>query len=194
MSRLYPALAILALSALLLLAACDDGDGGPAMTDTAAVTTGTPAPAPADSFEGGREPVEKPGGTAPPMPVLVDVQAASHDGFDRVVFEFTGALPGYRVEYVSAPIVQCESGEQVTVSLLTYLQVRMTPAAAHDEAGAPTFGSQLLIPGLPSVVEVGQICDFEAELTWVLGLYGNVDFAVSDLTDPFRIVVDVAQP
>jgi hypothetical protein len=34
-------------------------------------------------------------------PTLVDVRAGSHAGFDRVVFQFRGAVPEHRVQYVA---------------------------------------------------------------------------------------------
>ncbi len=136
-----------------------------------------------------------PGGTAPPTPLLADVRAARHEGFDRVVFDFgVTSRPGYRVEYVTAPIQQCGSGNQETVDGSAFIQVRMTPAAAHDDAGQPTFGPTELLPGLLTILEVQQICDFEGNVTWVLGLSEEVDFVVSALPDPFRVVVDVAHP
>ena len=37
-------------------------------------------------------------------PTLVDVRAGRHPGFDRVVFEFRGAVPEHQVRYVE-PLV-----------------------------------------------------------------------------------------
>jgi hypothetical protein len=34
----------------------------------------------------------------PPVPVLEHVRVGRHPGYDRIVFEFTGPLPGYRVQ------------------------------------------------------------------------------------------------
>lgn len=172
---------------LLVLAACDGDDGG-------ATPTTTQAPAATAVFEGGREPVEVPDVTAPPAPLLVDVRTGQHEGFDRVVFEFAGALPRYRVEYVSPPITACGSGLPVTIAGNAFLQVRLTPAAAHDEQGNVTFGTTELAPGLPPILEVESSCDFEGEVTWVLGLSEEVDFNVFFLTNPHRVVVDVAHP
>ena len=184
-----PRLTVLLLTAvmLLVLTACDGDDGG-------ATPTTTDAPAATAAFEGGREPVEVPEGTAPPTPLLVDVRTGQAEGFDRVVFEFADTLPGYRVEYVSPPIPACGSGLPVTIAGHAFLQVRMTPAAAHDEQGNTTFGRTELTPGLPTILEVESTCDFEGEVTWVLGLSEEVDFNVFFLTDPYRLVIDVSHP
>jgi hypothetical protein len=128
--------------------------------------------------------------------LLVDVRTGRHDeeGFDRVVFEFSNVLPGYRIEYVQSPITACGSGLPVTIAGNAFLQVRMTPAAAHDEQGNVTFGTTELTPGLSTILEVESACDFEGVLTWVLGLSEEVDFSVLVLTDPYRVAVDVAHP
>ncbi len=199
-----PRFIVLLLAAgLLFVAACDD-DGGssptatseqPAATENApAATESAPVPTDTAPFEGAREPVEVPWSGAPPAPELVDVRTGRHEDFDRVVFEFTGATPGYRVEYVSPPITACGSGMTVTVAGGAFLRVRMSPAAAHDDAGETTFEPQELMPGLPSLVEVESSCDFEGTVTWVAGLSEEVDFNVFDLQAPFRVVVDVAHP
>lgn len=193
-------MALLALLAIFAIA-CDDGDGDvPAATGTpegphATATEGAPptdaaAPTP---FVGSREPVEKPVGDVTDTPLLVDVRAASHDGFDRVVFEFDLHDPGFRAEYVDEAIA-CGSGNVVEIDGAALLQVRITPVAAHNEAGEPTFPQQELSPGLPSILEAEQTCDFEAEVTWVLGLAQEVDFNAISLREPFRVVVDVAHP
>ena len=200
-----PRLAVLLLAAgLIVLAACDGGNGdsgAPATrtADTPAATstsppeaTETPGRAP-DEFEGRREPIEE-DGTGRLTAALVDVRAAEHDGFDRVVFEFEASRPGYRVEYVSLPITACGSGLPVEVLGDAFLRVRMTPATAHDDAGTPTFGALELTPALATILEVEQTCDFEGEVTWVLGLVEEVDFGVSTFPDPFRVAVDVAHP
>lgn len=175
----------------------EDGAASPTATTIAAAETPT-APAgetPSGTpFSGSREPVEKPAGNVPVTPLLASVEITEHDGFDRIVFDFDGTLPGYRVEYVDAAL-GCGSGEPVEIEGAALLQVRMAPAAAHDEAGAPTFAQQELMPGLPSVLEAEQTCDFEADVTWVIGLAQVSDFRVDDAADTRTvIVVDVASP
>ncbi|MEX0785120.1 MAG: hypothetical protein WD939_00640, partial [Dehalococcoidia bacterium] len=70
----------------------------------------------------------------------------------------------------------------------------ISPAAAHDDAGAPTFPQRDLRPSFASILEAIQTCDFEADVTWVLGLSEEVDFSAITQREPFRVVVDVARP
>lgn len=188
----------------VLFAACTGDDDPASDPDATATPEGiAPPPGPTDTlagptevaepFEGARDPVEVPDPIEPGVPVLMDVRTGLHDDFDRVVFEYDGHMPGYRVEYVSAPIMQCGSGIEEPVDGTAFLQVLMSFAAARDETGA-TFDLMEILPALPSIVEVQVICVFEGNVTWVLGLTSEQDFRVFTLEDPSRVVVDVAHP
>jgi hypothetical protein len=176
-----PAWAVLLIGiGLIAFSACDDGNG----------ESPTPTTAP---FRGTLDPVQKPEGESVGQPLLVDVRAAEHDGFDRIIFEFDAEDAGFRAEYVDEA-TGCGSGLPVEIAGAALLQVRITPVAAHDEAGAPTFAQQELAPGLPSILEAEQTCDFEGAVTWVVGLAQEAEFNALTLRNPFRIVVDVAHP
>ena len=123
---------------------------------------------------------------------LSAVRAAKQEGFDRVVIEFAGdALPGYHLEYVDRPLIRCGSGDPTEVAGQGWLQVRLTGARAHTEAGQPTVAPRERKLALPLLRELEQTCDFEGEVTWVLGLQKPNRFRVLELKSPTRLVVDV---
>lgn len=127
--------------------------------------------------------------------VLYDVRYGRHETFDRVVFDFRDARPGYRIEYVTPPIVQDGSGLPVHISGEGFLQVRFNVAVAHDDAGQPTYlGPREIFPALPALLEIEQTGDFEAYVTWVIGLPGELPFRVLELSDPYRIALDIKHP
>lgn len=120
------------------------------------------------------------------------VRTARNDGWDRVVFEFEGdALPGYHVGYVDRPVVQCGSGEATEVAGNAWLEVRLTPARAHDDQGRVTVADRERKLSLPVLRELELTCDFEADVTWVLGVTSPNRYRVQELSGPARIVVDV---
>lgn len=120
------------------------------------------------------------------------VRTARNDGWDRVVFEFEGdALPGYHVEYVNRPVTMCGSGEATEVAGNAWLEVRFTPARAHDEQGQVTVADRERKLSLPVLRELELTCDFEADVTWVLGVTSPNRYRVQQLSGPARIVVDV---
>lgn len=124
--------------------------------------------------------------------LLRSVRAASQEGFDRVVFEFEGTtLPGYQVEYVDKPVRQCGSGDAVEVAGDGWLEVRLTPAQAHTEAGEATVEERERSLTLPVLRELESTCDFEAHVTWVLGVASPNRYRVLELSSPARLVIDI---
>jgi hypothetical protein len=124
--------------------------------------------------------------------VLTSVRAASHPGFDRVVFEFQGGgLPGYRVAYGSSPAHDCGSGEPNAVAGGALLEVRLEPAQAHTEAGEATIPFREHALDLPSLKALERTCDFEGIVTWALGVTAAKRFRATELSGPARLVVDV---
>jgi hypothetical protein len=174
----------------LLLAACE-----PAPDATA------PEPAPSEPPAVAAEPGSPP--FLAPAAVLaatgegevataVDLRAASHPGFDRLVLELDRAA-GYRVAWLDGPPVGCGSGEVVELPGAAFLEIRLEPAKAHDEEGALTLQTRDLRPELPALSSVAVTCDFEAVLTLAAGAPRRLPFRVARLEAPPRLVVDVAR-
>jgi hypothetical protein len=126
------------------------------------------------------------------MPVLLRaVRAAKNDGYDRVVFEFSERVPGYHLEYVSGPVLDCGAGDEKPVAGKAHLEARFYPANAHTEEGKPTVLEREIKPGLPVVRELERTCDFEAVVTWVIGTTAQNPYSVLELADPPRLVIDI---
>ena len=128
--------------------------------------------------------------------LLTAVRAARQDGFDRIVFEFEDAVPGYAVRYVDRPITEDGSGNPVEVKGDAVLQVHMEPASGVDLSGEElrqTYkGANRLAPATSVVTELVRTGDFEAVLTWVIGVKGKPGFRVDTLTGPPRLVLEIA--
>lgn len=124
--------------------------------------------------------------------LLTDVRTASNEGFDRVVLEFEGEeLPSYHIEYVDRPVRQCGSGDPVQVAGDGWLLIRIQPANAHDEQGNPTVSERSRQLGLPVMRQLTLICDFEAQVEWIVGVASPNPYRVMELAEPARLVVDV---
>ena len=124
-------------------------------------------------------------------PTLTDVRAGGHTGFDRVVFEFKGAVPEHRVRYVDQ-LVQDGSGRPVSVAGAADLEVVFHGANAHEQDGTPTISPRRFSTGLTAVKEVAQIGDFEAVVTYGIGVDRKRPLKVSTLSNPSRLVIDVS--
>ena len=203
--------AVACLSLVAVAGACGDsddaGDGEATTSSSTTSTTSSTSTSSTSTTEGTSS--STPGGlegasTTPvsvPYPQietsqLTDVTVGSHEGYDRVVFTFDGELPGYDIGYVDGPVTQDGSGDPIEVGGTNAISVRMSPAS-----GARLDGEQVEMtydgpdrvegPGNP-VAEVVRAGDFEAQITWAIGVDGEQPFKVSTLTGPTRIVVDVA--
>jgi hypothetical protein len=108
---------------------------------------------------------------------LVNVRIQTSACVDEVAFTFRGA-PDWTVEYRSAPIMLQPQGEPVDVEGAAFLVVRFD----HSDAGRAGYtGPQQLFAGrLSHVTEVRLTEDFEAVLTWVIGLDARVPFGVEE--------------
>jgi hypothetical protein len=124
-------------------------------------------------------------------PTLTDVRAGRHTGFDRVVFEFRGAVPEHRIGYVPQ-LVQDGSGKPVSVAGTADLEVVFHGANAHEDDGTPTISPRRFSTGLPAVKEIAQIGDFEAVVTYGIGVDRKRPIKVSTLANPSRLVIDVS--
>jgi hypothetical protein len=178
---------------LLVLAACggdDDDSAAPSRSSTSASSTTTttvsgggtaattmPAPTTASCpplAGGATAPISGPNasGTAN----LTNVALDHTDCTDRVVFNFTATTadsPGYKVEYQPGPITQDASGTPVSVAGGGYLVVRFEPAYGFDfNTGQPTYTgpNRLDATGAHYVRDVAKTGDFEAVLTWTIGV------------------------
>jgi hypothetical protein len=193
---------VLALVAVALLAGCGGGtQAGDQSTRASPTPVATPTstatvtpPGGIDTMSGAStRPVHAPA-TNRRTALLTDVRAARHEGFDRVVFQFRNALPGYDVRYVARPVRQDGSGKVVPLAGNAVVRVRMENALDADltKPSAPmTYtGPQRFTPGTPEIAELARIGGFEGVLTWAVGLQDRVDFRVSTLTSPARLVVD----
>jgi hypothetical protein len=128
---------------------------------------------------------------AAPTAVLRDVRTGTHDGFFRTVFAFGARVPGYHIEYVDRPVYHCASGEPMAIAGEAWLEVRFRAAAAHTEAGAVTIAERDRTLDGPLLRQLTLTCDFEGDVTWVLGLAAPHRYRVAELTDPPRLVLDV---
>jgi hypothetical protein len=120
-----------------------------------------------------------------------------HEGYDRVVFQFKNTLPGYKVEYVQPPLKEDGSGRIVEVPGNAVVAVRMEPASGFDlntGEGVMTYKGPRRIAGSAAgtsvVQELVRTGDFEAVLSWAIGLSDKVDFRVRTATSPPRLIVD----
>jgi hypothetical protein len=129
--------------------------------------------------------------------LLERIAVGRHEGYDRVVFQFGNTMPGYRVEYVQPPLKEDGSGNIVSVKGDAFVVVRMEPASGFDlntGEGVMIYKGPKRIDGTAAgtsvVQELVRTGDFEAVLSWAIGLSDRADFRVRTATSPARLIVD----
>ncbi len=128
---------------------------------------------------------------APSVPQLVAVRAASHDGYDRVVWEFKGGLPAHRdIEYVDQ-LVGLGSGLPIRIAGEAILSINMYEANGHDVDTRRSTSPSRLVVGLPNVIEIVRSGDYEAHVGYGVGLAKRQDYTVFTLRNPSRVVLDI---
>jgi hypothetical protein len=128
--------------------------------------------------------------------------AASEPGdlgaFSRFSFYFLELVPNYDVMYIDEP-TDCATGEPAEVAGEAFLEVKFTPARAHDDEGNSThFPSSDDPDTMPAIEDIVQTCDFEGDLTFVFGLVQpDLKFRVNTLTRiglRETIAIDIENP
>lgn len=187
-----------ALVALVGAGACGE-DGSATTTDpsTTVPSTSTTLPPLTALAEADTAQVSVPAPDGAEEPArLVGVRVGDHDGYDRVVFELEGDLPGYDVGYLEGALYEEGSGERVETASSDVLSVRMTPASGvvllDDGIEQVYTGEQRIEGDGDPVIEVVSAGDFEAQITWGIVVDGQRPFQVSRLEAPNRLVIDVA--
>lgn len=128
----------------------------------------------------------------PPIATLVAIRAAHHaettPKYDRVVFEFSGPVPLLEIKYVHE-LVGDGSGLPIAIAGNAILQVQCRPAQAHTDQGQTSAPSRVAV-NLPNAKEVVRAGDFEAVVTYGIGLAHKAETRILTLAGASRVVID----
>ena len=222
MSRRRPAAAVLVTGALLMsatgvLAGCGQQtgtaeaastSGAPASAEAAGEVTGevaadegdAAAPSSTASPDGG-DGQAFPGDTSPDTadPVspealtVTGVRVGAHDGHDRVVLDVSGeGTPGWDVRYVDAATAE-GTGDPVDLAGPAYLRVVLTGTTYPYESGVEERARGAVdTPGTTAVTGVFYDGTFEGQSLAYVGTQAERPFRVYALSNPTRVVIEVA--
>jgi hypothetical protein len=207
--RPFSRLSVIA-GALVLLAGCmgSDASASPSVSQASATPAG--ASAPASEAPTSTEPVPTTEPVASDdleaftcdLPIvedgtvavanIVDVRVGTHDGYDRVVFEFEQGTPELTLDRAEPPFTQDGSGLPIEVDGDSFLGLVMRGGTKQTDAGTSSYdGPTDISPDFPALVHLIEGGDFERQSTWYLGLTGESCVRVLLLDGPPRLVIDV---
>lgn len=209
---------LLAPILVVLLVACN-ADPDPTASPTSSPTTATPSETSSPSPSPTTQPPPTPGGSPVSSPAtcgtvsggsdgtsvkLVEVRVGTHDGYDRIVFEFAppqppspaDTLPKFTITEVDE-VTQDGSGNPVQVNGEALYSLVMQGASGVDLSGSevvPTYtGPREFKPGFPVLVELEHAGDFEDVLSWGIGLKAPRCIEATKFSSPLRLVLDIPQ-
>jgi hypothetical protein len=123
--------------------------------------------------------------------VFHDLRAGDHEGFYRVVVEFSGSGdPGWFMSWAEQPVEQGR-GLPLDVEGVAFLNLAITGTSMplDDEQTSQYYsGPSNVAVGTLDVIEDGT---FEDQTHIVIGMDDVREFQVGTLTDPVRVVIDV---
>ncbi|MEV5833942.1 hypothetical protein [Nocardia sp. NPDC052112] len=184
---------LLVAAAATVLVGCGDGGSSSDTTTSAPTATGTFTDAPGTAP---RDPLPKRGTPSHDAGLTVTgIRIGHHPGFDRVVYELGGVgAPGWIVQYTEQA-VQDGSGKVVDVAGRSILEVQITGSAYPFDNGVTPYSGPdpATDPSVPGVAGVYRSGVFEGTTQSFIGVQADRPaFEVSTLTDPTRLVIDIA--
>lgn len=129
------------------------------------------------------------------VPVLKAIRTGRQGTYERLTLEFTASFGAATVRYV--PVVHEDPSDKVVpLKGTAFLTVVVHNAVAGYAATpiTPYAGPSTVTPGYPTLKQVSISGDFEAVLSFGVGLGRTAGFRVFRLRSPERLVVDVAEP
>lgn len=127
--------------------------------------------------------------TTLPGSSIAELRAGLQEGYDRVIFEFEGEVASYVIGYV-AQVVEDGTGEAVSLEGAAFIQVDLINVP--DEPRAP---QGTVTPELPAIVQiVGAGAGLDNTAHYGIGTPEAAGFRVLTLTEPSRLVIDIAHP
>lgn len=163
-------------------------------TETAKPTADTRAAAAADSqmVPGGysADPTDTFTGTTSRLRTT-DIRVGSHDGFDRVVFEYEGDGPPEFSAGYTDDVRQQTSGNPMEVPGAKALQIIVHGTSLDETPEAKYAGKQNLNLASGSIKSVVNGGSFEGVSQFFIGVDAQKPYKVTVLQNPTRLVVDV---
>jgi hypothetical protein len=203
---------LISLFALTALGAgCGQGNGAESAGPTPAPATQPPSHAATTTT-----PAESP--TPPPAPApkrcaresggddgiytnLVAVRIGTHQGYDRITFEFrapepnpggAAGIPRYEIRTAKPPHYEDASGLPLEVNGNSFVGIVFHGASGVDFDGRATYtGPKVVRAGFDNFVEAVRSGDFEATLSWILGVRHQTCWQVHELHNPDRVAIDI---
>ncbi|WP_328771499.1 AMIN-like domain-containing (lipo)protein [Streptomyces sp. NBC_00286] len=131
---------------------------------------------------------------APTMALVVNARWGGHCSFDRIVIDVRGTMPPVTVKPVRE-LRYDGTGAKVPLAGKHFLEIKLSPAAAHNEAGRSVYrGPKLLKIHLPKLKGLALTGDFEGTVSFGAAFHTKPTYKTFKMHSPERFVVDISHP
>lgn len=127
----------------------------------------------------------------PPVPVVTAVRMGTHPdcGYDRIVVNLRGPVPGYDIKYVPKRAAG-HAAQTIATRGDRYLLLTLHPAQGHLPSGVSTISPASAAAAFPVLRGYSVSSDFEGALCLVVVVAKAAAYRVGQLRG--RLYVDVA--
>lgn len=122
---------------------------------------------------------------------LTAIRTATHPGYDRLVFEFSGKLPSHTFVQWAPRITQDGSGATVPAAGNAFLQIGLGGVTGYTKNHTSSFGPLRRSTGNQNLNQVLHAGEFEGMISFGASLMSRTSYKVFKLTKPSRLVIDV---
>ena len=122
---------------------------------------------------------------------VVNARWGGHCTYDRLVIDIRGTLPGVTVQPVRE-LRYDPSGKKVPLAGKYFLEIHLSPAAAHNDAGQSVYrGPRLTTIDLPKLKGLALTGDYEGVVTFGAAFRTKPVYNSFTLHSPERVVLDI---
>jgi hypothetical protein len=122
---------------------------------------------------------------------LTAIRTATHPGYDRLVFEFSGNLPSSTFVTWAPRITRDGSGETVPAGGGAFLQIGLGGVTGYTKSYDSTFGALRRSTGNQNLNEVVHAGEFEGMVSFGAAVMSRTSYTLTKLTKPSRVVLDI---
>ena|SRR5437879_6260885 len=124
---------------------------------------------------------------------LKSVRVAKNDGYDRIVFEFTGGVPRYKIKYEKSGTFMTTGEEKIKVGGKYFIDINLQSLPYPESGSEPDIKIPKGNHKLQAFNEIKEIEWFEGVREFGIGLNSKHGFRVQQLSGPLRLVIDFKQ-
>jgi hypothetical protein len=122
---------------------------------------------------------------------ITAIRTATHPGYDRLVFEFSGKLPSHTFVQWAPKISYDGSGDTVPAAGNAFLQIGLGGVTGYTKTYGSTFGPLRRSTGNQNLNQVLHAGEFEGMVSFGASLMSRTSYTIQKLTRPSRLIIDI---